>query len=275
MNSATGKAILAVIVLGGLGIGYYLWQRGEAPPPPPPVEVPQAPVAAAPAPAPQIQHPIEQAQQAEPAPQGQAAPTLENSDGVVGEVLGRLFPRRSLQDLLVTQDFIRRVVVTVDNLPRLQVPINHLPVHRAPGAFLVNQDSAGMVMSADNAVRYMPYVELAEAVDSAPLVAAYVRLYPLFQKAYEELGYPSGYFNDRLVEVIDLLLATPEVAQPIRLEQPRVLYRFADPQLETLPVGQKIMLRLGPDNAAKIKAKLRDIRQRLVGRLPAHAAPRS
>jgi hypothetical protein len=36
-------------------------------------------------------------------------------------------------------------------------------------------------------------------VDTRKAVALYVDLYPLFQGAYAELGYPNRYFNDRLI----------------------------------------------------------------------------
>jgi hypothetical protein len=78
------------------------------------------------------------------------------------------------------------------------------------------------------------------------------------------LGYPDKYFNDRAIEVIDHLLATPEVEGPLNLVQPRVLYEFADPKLERLSAGQKILLRMGPDHRLKLKAKLREIRHALV-----------
>lgn len=274
MNTTVAKLLVALIALLGAGAAYYYWQQQRENPPPAPVEVPEASEAPAPLPAePEIRHPIEQAVPAE-VPKSETAPlpALEASDGVVGEQLAQLFPRGTLLDLVVTREFVRRLVVTVDNLPRPQVPIDRLPVRRPQGAFLVGRDAAGTLIGADNAARYTPYVLLAEAVDSQRLVAAYVRLYPLFQQAYRDLGYPRGYFNDRLVEVIDLLLATPEVAAPIRLEQPRVLYRFADPRLEALPVGQKILLRMGPDNAARIKAKLRDLRRLLASAEPQPAS---
>src|SRR4029450_3313423 len=100
------------------------------------------------------------------------------------------------------------------------------------------------------------------------LVALYVRFYPWFQQAYRDLGYPSGYFNDRLVDVIDLLLATPEITGPVVLVQPRVLYTFADPRLEALPAGQKMMIRMGPENTAQVKVKLRELRRALTGAVP-------
>lgn len=261
MNTTLAKSLVALLALVAAGVGYYFWQQQREAPAPVPLELPEAP-APAPSAEPQIRHPIEQAAPAEPT--AQPLPAVDESDGLVGEALAQLFPRQSLLELLVSRDFVRRVVVTVDNLPRRQVPIDRLPVRRPQGAFLVSRDAAGAIVGADNAARYTPYVVLAEAVNSERLVAAYVRLYPLFQQAYRDLGYPQGYFNDRLVEVIDLLLATPEVAQPIRLEQPRILYRFADPQLEALPVGQKMMLRMGPDHAARLKLKLREVRGLLV-----------
>jgi hypothetical protein len=128
-----------------------------------------------------------------------------------------------------------------------------------PGAGAASSSSAAAaaeVISPDNAGRYTPLVSLAETADMRRVVAAYVRLYPQFQKAYEELGYPRSYFNDRLVEVIDQLLATPEssaplqvhlpaIHGPVRPERPWVLYEFDDPALQRLTSGQKMMLRMG------------------------------
>jgi hypothetical protein len=106
-----------------------------------------------------------------------------------------------------------------------------------------------------------------EQVDTHKLVQTYVHFYPLFQKAYQDLGYPNGYFNDRLVEVIDHLLATPDVPAPVALAQPKVLYEFADPALERLSAGQKMMIRMGPVNESRAKGKLRDIRHALTGQV--------
>ena len=106
----------------------------------------------------------------------------------------------------------------------------------------------------------MPYVELSKRTDAAQLGKIYASFYPLFQAAYVELGYPNGYFNDRLVEVIDHLLAAPTPDGPVRLTQPHILYKFADPQLEKASAGHKIMLRMGSQNASVVKAKLREIR---------------
>jgi hypothetical protein len=107
-------------------------------------------------------------------------------------------------------------------------------------------------------------------IDATQLAHVYLHYYPLFQKAYEDLGYPSGYFNDRLVQVIDLLLATPQVTGPIDLVRPNVMYVFADAGLEARPAGQKILIRMGPENAAVVMAKLKEFRAVIAAAAPKH-----
>ena len=95
------------------------------------------------------------------------------------------------------------------------------------------------------------------------IVETYRRYYPLIQEAYIGLGYPDGYFNDRAVEVIDHLLATPVPDGPVRLERPHVLYEFADPELEALSSGQKLLLRMGSDQATRLQQALAELRSRI------------
>jgi hypothetical protein len=138
------------------------------------------------------------------------------------------------------------------------------PVKPIGGPLATTGSEATLAIGPANARRYSAFVAMVEKVDAADAVAAYRRLYPLFQQAYVDLGYPNGYFNDRLVDVIDHLLATPDLEGPIALAQPHVLYEFADPALEERSSGQKAMLRMGRDNAARLKAKLRELRSALV-----------
>ncbi len=102
-------------------------------------------------------------------------------------------------------------------------------------------------MDPQNFARYQPIVDVVGKLDMRQVAAVYVHFYPLFQQSYQDLGYPNGYFNDRLVQVIDSLLATPQPAGPIQLVRPNVMYTFADPTLESRPAGQKLLMRMGPD----------------------------
>jgi len=112
-----------------------------------------------------------------------------------------------------------------------------------------------------------------KSTDPKALAAVYFRLYPLFQQAYENLGYPGKYFNDRMVLAIDSLLATPDVQGPIELVRPKVFYQFADPKLEALPAGQKLLIRMGPQNASIIKAKLQQFRAAITAQPPQMGQP--
>jgi hypothetical protein len=111
-------------------------------------------------------------------------------------------------------------------------------------------------------------------------VQLYRRIYPLVQQAYEEMGFPGRHFNDRLVAVIDLLLAAPEPAGPVAVEpvvveggltlaRPWQHFVFADPELEALPAGQKIMVRVGLVNERRLKERLRALRGALTNRAAA------
>ena len=182
---------------------------------------------------------------------------------LVRESLAGLWDAKTLEQFFNLKDFVRRVVATIDNLPRAKVALRLVPVKPVPGVFAVTGTDAGMTVSPANSARYAAYVALFEAADSKKLTATYVRFYPLFQQAYRELGYPQGYFNDRLVEVIDHLLAAPELKAPVRLVRPKVFYLYADPELEGRSAGQKIMMRMGAENAARVKAKLRELRAEL------------
>ena len=141
------------------------------------------------------------------------------------------------------------------------------PLGRLPGVFIAaaGSEEDTYVLSPDNYSRYDALVGMLASADKDAIVQTYRRYYPLLQQAYVNLGYPDGYLNDRVVAVIDHLLATPQPQGPIRLVRPNVLYQFEDPELEALSSGSKLLLRMGPDNAARVKQALRELRDRLTG----------
>ena len=254
-------SVVVLVILGGIAAAYYYWQLQESPPAPTVrSEAPPAPEVKA---EPAIRHPV----QAAPST-GKPLPSLSESDPEMQDVLAGLFTRKSAEEFFDLKEIVRRFVVTVDNLPRKKVPMRYRLFKPVLGEFLVTGEGENFLTRPDNYRRYMSYVWLAENVDARKLVAVYVRFYPLFQQEYQNLGYPKGYFNDRLVEAIDDLLAAPDIPGRIKLVRPNVLYQFADPNLEDLSAGQKIMIRLGSENAVRIKARLTDIRRELTGQVP-------
>ncbi len=247
---------MGLLLVAGAGAIYYIktQQASEAETTPPTVAGPAAPATAAAA-APS-HFPIEEA----PAAPAKPLPTLDESDAEAQAELSGVFSQQTLVNLFQLKGLIRRVVATVDNLPRERVAGRLLAFNPVPGHFAVAGQSGSTSISIGNYSRYSSYATAAQAVDAKKLVAIYVHFYPLFQQAYVDLGYPKGYFNDRLVQAIDNLLATPTPSQPVALEQPNVLYVYADPELESLSAGQKMILRMGPQNAAVVEEKLREIR---------------
>lgn len=274
--SRGAMAAAAVLIALALGGGWYWWQQRKPAVPSVPSAVTEPPpvAAAAPPPAPAasepaIQHPIEEPVAAATA---EAPRTLDQSEGVVVQALSALLGSKPGASMVRRDDFVRRAVATIDNLGRAHAAPRLWPVNPMAGKFSVEQDGGKEVISQANSVRYSAFVAFAESLDSARAAALYKQNYPLFQTAYKELGYPRGYFNDRMVAVIDQLLATPEPAGPLAVKltevkgevastQPWTRYEFADPQLEALPAGSKALLRMGPDNARKLKAKLREFRR--------------
>lgn len=221
-----------------------------------------------------IQHPIEQAQAGPAAASTSPLPALDGSDESVADTLARMAGDSDLSALLVRQRIVERLVATLDALPRHEALGSFtLPAHTPKGAVVVENADGAMSLAVSNSERYAPYLQVVDATDPQTLVDWYVRAYPLFQQAYQQLGYPKGYFNDRLIEVIDDLLAAPELTTPAPLLRSNAYYVYADPALESLSTGQKLMLRVGPAAETRLKATLRIIRAKVVGAdLPAAPA---
>ena len=222
------------------------------------VQAPASPSSAASGPA--IRYPIDTAQTE------QSAAPLDFRGA-----LDDLFGTRTVASTFLVDDFARRFVATVDNLGRSGASSRLWPVVPATGRFSAAEGDGSASIGAANAARYESFVRLIEGVDLRRAAGAYVQLYPSLQRAYEELGFPKGYFNDRFVDVLDLLLATPEPAAPpkvhlptvngpVQPQRPWVLYEFDDPELEALTAGQKILVRMGVDNERRVKARLAELR---------------
>jgi hypothetical protein len=263
-SAAQWIAIIVLAVIIAVAVWFFVFQR-PGPRGPTPAALNPAPASASSAP----QHPISAARVPASA-STTPLPPLQDSDASVLQALLSLPGMQGMSDLLVKQAIIPNIVATVDALPRQQFGSTRiLPLRTPGGAFAVQQNGNQQTIGAQNYQRYDAYMRVLESTDPKALVAWYVHDYPLFQQAYRELGYPKAYFNDRLIATIDNLLAAPEPAQPPTVQRQGAFYVYTDPALESLSAGQKMLIHAGPENEAKIKAKLRQIRAMLAGkRLP-------
>jgi len=191
-----------------------------------------------------------------PAPQ--PLPLLGDSDMEITQALSVVTAEDPLAQYLVKDQLISRFVAVIDSLTSRQVPAQINPLKSPEGKFLIATEGERTTFSTENFSRYDGYVVLLQGLESQALVDLYQQYYPLFQQAWEDNG-GEGPFNVRLNEVIDHLLGTPETGEEIHLVKPEAVYLFKDPEFEALTAGQKIMLRMGPANAAAVKAKLTEI----------------
>jgi hypothetical protein len=253
-------ALVVVLVVAG---AFYLRSRSVPLP-----TVRDAPVVAAPAEESVIAHPLPGS--GDTAAAAAPLPDLADSDAPLRDALGQISAAGAVKNYLLPENVVRHLVVTIDNLPRQKVAVEKRPTTPLSGSFIAAGDELHATLDNRNFERYKPLVTVIGNLDMQKLAGVYMHFYPLFQQSYQNLGYPNGYFNDRLVQVIDVLLATPQPAGPIDLVRPNVMYVYADPALEARPAGQKLLLRMGPDNAALIKSKLAELRAVITAAPPKH-----
>jgi Protein of unknown function (DUF3014) len=237
-----GPILLVLLVVVAGAAAYYWWSRRPEPARAEPVAAaePEAPPPAEPAP---------------PAP----LPPLTTSDGAVRVLVGELSSHPQLAAWLVNDDLIRRFVVSVTNVAEGVSPRRHLSFMTPDGAFVA--DTRGQAAFVDPASyrRYDLLTAVVTSVDSQGSAELFRRLEPLMQEAYRELGYPDADFRRTFLRALRSLLRTPRPSGAIELEADVANYRFADPGLEELSAAQKQLLRMGPENEARIQNKLREI----------------
>jgi hypothetical protein len=258
----------AVVVAGAIALFLYSHRPKVAAIPPASVpEIASAPAALPPVvSAPEIQHPVPTAS----APGGTPLPALNESDKTFHEALTSVTGAQALEKLLVPDNIIRNIVVTVDNLSKKKVAVEKRPIKPTSGQFMVLGTGDQLTVNPENYARYRPFMDVVKSIDTQKLVQLYFHFYPLFQSAFDDLGYQNAYFNDAAIAQIDHLLATPDVTGPVALVQPNVMYLYADQALEALSPGQKTLIRMGPQNEALIKARLRELKAQLLAHPPEH-----
>ena len=261
-SEPTGRLPWVVGILGLFAVvatGWYLQRPSpQLPQMPKPAPVQSLPTPAATPAGPQF--PVAPLQQALTDQPQDPLPELFDSDVFARNALQQLLAHPQLADWLVSEHLIARFVAFVDALPGRKIGMNLWPLKPASGKFFAQGDGDTIVIGAANSARYDAYVQALVGIDTGAAVTTYRRLYPLFQQAYRELGHVDGYFNDRLVAVIDHLLAAPEPAPPVAVFLTDKGYAYVDPSLEAASAGEKFMLRIGPAHAAAVKVKLRELR---------------
>ncbi len=191
-------------------------------------------------------------------------PPLDQMDPFLRTLLGALSARPELAAWLATDDLIHQMAFTIDRVSRGGSPASELRVLAPQTEF--TQRRNGRVRQVDPA-SYRRYDGLAEtfaSVDPAAVAAAYHTIQPRLNEAYVSLGRGGPGVEVAVQQALDVLIATPIPAEPVTLiEGKGATWAYADPDLEALDPAQKHLLRMGPQNAARVIETLKAVRQRL------------
>lgn len=243
---------IPVAVLGVVLIGLYFAFRSGAPvspkaPTATPAPAPVATVAAAPT----------------PVPAKLELPPLNASDAIVRGWVAALSANRDLARWLIPDQLIRKFVAAIDNIVQDEDPIAHIRHLAPPTRFEAMGPRTALVADPKSYRRFDAFASVAASIDATAAARLYLNLGPLFDDAYAELGHSKGEFDQTLARALSRLLATPASPRRIDLVRQKVSFAFADPRLEALAPAQKMMIRMGPDNRAKVQAKLEEFRAAL------------
>lgn len=275
--------IIAAIAVAGLLFLVYLAATFESPEGTRTVDI-EAPVPRAPEPIARVETPAPALAPAAPTPTPTAPaavvvsepvvpeepeaiidlPVLNESDAFLTERVQDLETGTRLLNLIVPDDVIRKFVVFVDNVADSNLPQLEYPVRRPSQGMAVRElDENLFEMQSVSYQRYTPIVDGLVAVNPERALAIYRVMQPLFQEAYRELGYTNRDFDDTLLRAIDSVLNADTAEGPFQLIKPKVMYIYADSDIERLNPVEKQLLRLGPQNAEKLKLSLRQYRELL------------
>ena len=224
----------------------------------PPVPVPDVDeVAAVVEAAPAVDEPVDEPSEAQPV-EPAALPPLDESDAFVRA-------QTSLVCLplawMAADNLVRRAAVLIENASRGELPPKRGGLLPPLDAFLIRQEGERFFMDESGYPRFDPYLDQLEAIDPERLAGCIRLLDPLLDQALNELGHSDGP-QAGIATVIDRIMAVPEPIEggDIELVQPKVLFLYADPRLESLSSLQKQVLRMGPENTRRLKAYVTRLR---------------
>ena len=245
-----GVVIAVTLAAFALGLYWFLGRDAEEAPVETVTEAP-APVAASP--------PVPAALEPEPDPEPIEAPTLNDSDSFVRDLVSIVSSHPGVAAWFATDGLIGRFVVTVDNIAEGNNPSQHISVMEPETQFETSGGGEGLRIDARSYSRYDRHAEIVDSLDTRGTADVYRMLEPQMNEAYVELGYPDTPFVQTLERAIVRLLETPVVqGQPTLIER-GPLYHYADETLESLAPVQKQFMGMGPDNVRTVQAKLRQI----------------
>lgn len=272
----SGKVVVGLVVILVVILAILWFTRGSEPEPvdTPPTPVEQ-PVIAEPEPEPLPEPepevvvepepevvPIPE-EELDPVPEVEPEPPLPNLDEASPVLIEEAAAAGLAVDVVDSENVVRKLVVLAESMANGEIVREAMVVRGPESRFVVQEIDHQLYIDERTYARFDDLALWFYNLDTDALVALFNRFEPLFVEAHDEIKQPGSRLRNRILDAIAILLDTPEPTGLLALKDDKVMYTFADPELEALPPAQKQLLRLGPDNRALVKTKLREIRQRL------------
>lgn len=211
--------------------------------------------------------PVEVVREPEPVPEPAEVvtlPSLNTSDSFLLSRISTFEIGARLIDVVVPEQLIRQFVVFTENVAQGSLPQLDYPVRRLSQSMAVRElDENLYEMEASSYQRYDSLVETLDAMNPEQALALYEVVKPLLQEAYGEIGYRGRDFDEALKGAIDTVINARTVEGPFQLVKPKVMYVYADADIESMSPVEKQLLRMGPENAAKLKTALARFKEQL------------
>lgn len=177
-------------------------------------------------------------------------PELHESDALVRQTLSEWAMPDNVSQL---GDLLARLAVVVANAAEGSVPRRQIGF-LAPGEkFQIIKVGERVFLDPRSYARYDAYLLLLESVPAGEL-AEFLSLFdPLLQQALLQLG-EQRTMAELIARAALRVTELPDLPERVELIQPKVMYQFADPELEGLPDFEKQILRMGPTNVGRLQA---------------------
>ncbi len=189
-------------------------------------------------------------------------PPLDELDPTVRSLIGELSNHPILARWLSGTGLAQQAAAIALQLGNGRLPTTLLGALRPSGSFQTREQDGATVIDPRSYQRYNGIAAAAESIDASQAARVYTTLEPRLEEAYRQLG-EGGSIRESVARTIYGLLDTPDVSGPVRVQPKGGLWVYENPQLESLTPAQKLLLRMGPDNARRIKARLREFAEAL------------
>ena len=195
------------------------------------------------------------------APSEPPLPPLGQSDDAVRSAVVGVAVGAMGEQYLIPANIIERSASLVYLMAQGDVPYKLIPLARPKQAFPITDDGNQVVTDPAGFSRYDPLANWLENLDLEALTASLELFLPLFREVWSYYGEDGEAFDFALLVTLDLIISTPELdLSEARLIRKEAVWIYEDPTIEGLAAVQKQVLRMGPDNAAIVKAKAAEAR---------------